>query len=548
MPPPPGRQEASPEDQRAPPTPPPPPTQARERAGGRPPHPPPPHPPQLGSHRRGPPPPRGQGGRPPLRRDGDAEGGAATGPASANPHRRAGATRTTEQEGGRAPHNPPVTTAHSGMTDGGFRSARAPGGAVHGPPFTPPQPRGRTSAPTARARRKGTRRRHGGGQDGVPQATARKESRKAAARHPPPRPPTSPQAAGAPAPTPRGRGDGPPPPERGAGVRPAPPPQPPAPMGAAKNKRAHACAPGRRTDRTQRSLLSTNRSGMGGHVPHGQHNASDARFVACPGKAEGRNEAERPPALQAPPRPHNRGVRRSPPPLPARAPACERHGPAPRRAAPTGTEQGPHGRTPAPTTRGSRTRTARPVGGQSGEGEHMTPDAPRNGRRHPPRGRPAATPTTPRQVGGNRDRTAPPPSTPDGARDRGRTRGGARTTWNGPTSAQCRDHARCARHTTQGGGEQTPRERERTHTKGTHGDYRKGNWTERAERTDRVEWRTSERGYRTPGRDGPPHATQNTRGGEGETRETRRQVPARTPRTGRKRRAHTDGALHPPRQ
>ena len=46
----------------------------------------------------------------------------------------------------------------------------------------------------------------------------------------------------------------------------------------------------------------------------------------------------------------------------------------------------------------------------------------------------------------------PPRSTPDGARDRGRTRGGARTTWNGPTSAQCRDRARCARHTTQGGG------------------------------------------------------------------------------------------------
>ena len=38
----------------------------------------------------------------------------------------------------------------------------------------------------------------------------------------------------------------------------------------------------------------------------------------------------------------------------------------------------------------------------------MTPDAPRNGRRHPPRGHPAATPTTPSQVGGNRDRTAPP--------------------------------------------------------------------------------------------------------------------------------------------
>ena len=50
------------------------------------------------------------------------------------------------------------------------------------------------------------------------------------------------------------------------------------------------------------------------------------------------------------------------------------------------------------------------MGGQSGEGERLTPDAPRNSRRHPPRGRSTATPTTPSQVGGNRDRTAPPPA------------------------------------------------------------------------------------------------------------------------------------------
>ena len=186
-------------------------------------------------------------------------------------------------------------------------------------------------------------------------------------------------------------------------MRPGPPPQPPAPMGAAKNKRARACAPARCTDRTQRSLVSTNRSDMGGHAPHGQHNASDGRFVACPGKAEGRNEAEQPPALQAPPRPHNWGVRRTPPP-PQPAPQHMNATDPPRGAQPPqgvpveGTEQGPHTRTPAPTTRGSRTPTARPVGGQSGEGERMTPDAPRNGRRHPPRGRTAASPTTPSQV------------------------------------------------------------------------------------------------------------------------------------------------------
>ena len=46
----------------------------------------------------------------------------------------------------------------------------------------------------------------------------------------------------------------------------------------------------------------------------------------------------------------------------------------------------------------------------------------------------------------------PPRSTPDGARDRGRTRGGAQTGWNRPTSAKCRDRAGCAGHTTQGGG------------------------------------------------------------------------------------------------
>ena len=89
----------------------------------------------------------------------------------------------------------------------------------------------------------------------------------------------------------------------------------------------------------------------------------------------------------------------------------------------------------------------------------------------------------------------PPPSTPEGARDCGRTRGGARTACNGPTSAQRRDRARCARHTTQGGGgKQTPQERERTHTQRARGDYQKGSRTELAERTDRVEWRTSERG------------------------------------------------------
>ena len=54
---------------------------------------------------------------------------------------------------------------------------------------------------------------------------------------------------------------------------------------------------------------------------------------------------------------------------------------------------GPHTHKPAPTARGWRTLTARPVGGQSEEGQRLTSDAPHNGGRHAPRGRPSATPT-----------------------------------------------------------------------------------------------------------------------------------------------------------
>ena len=58
-----------------------------------------------------------------------------------------------------------------------------------------------------------------------------------------------------------------------------------------------------------------------------------------------------------------------------------------------GTVLGPHTHRPAPTARGWRTPTARPVGGQSGEGQRLTSDAPHNGGTHPPWGRLSATPT-----------------------------------------------------------------------------------------------------------------------------------------------------------
>ena len=49
-----------------------------------------------------------------------------------------------------------------------------------------------------------------------------------------------------------------------------------------------------------------------------------------------------------------------------------------------GTVLGPQTHTPAPTARGWRTPTARPVGGQSGKGQRLTSDDPQNGGRHPP--------------------------------------------------------------------------------------------------------------------------------------------------------------------
>ena len=205
-----------------------------------------------------------------------------------------------------------------------------------------------------------------------------------------------------------------------------------------------------------------------------------------------------PPPYRPPPAAQTGGTAHAPPPQPApqrmNATDPPRGAQPPQGVPDEGTEQGPHTRTPAPTTRGSRAPAAHPVGGQSGEGERMTPDAPRNGRRHPPRGRPAATPTTPSQVGGSRNRTAPPQ-----ARQTEQGTGTGHAEGHGPRGtalpAPSAGTTRGAHATPpRGGGERTPRERERTHTKGTRGDYQKGNRTERAERTDHVEWRTSEQG------------------------------------------------------
>ena len=82
--------------------------------------------------------------------------------------------------------------------------------------------------------------------------------------------------------------------------------------------------------------------------------------------------------------PHNGGR----PPPPGTAPHHPRGTQPPQGMRAKGTVLGPHTHTPAPTARGWRTPTARPMGGQSGEGQRLTSYAPHNGGRHPPPGTP----------------------------------------------------------------------------------------------------------------------------------------------------------------
>ena len=102
---------------------------------------------------------------------------------------------------------------------------------------------------------------------------------------PPPPPPHQPASRGGPGPHPPRQGGWTPPAREGSRSVTRPPAPAAGSNGGREEQVGHACAPGRRADRAQRSRVGANRSGMGGHAPHGQHDASDARFVACPGKA-----------------------------------------------------------------------------------------------------------------------------------------------------------------------------------------------------------------------------------------------------------------------
>ena len=122
-------------------------------------------------------------------------------------------------------------------------------------------------------------------------------------------------------------------------------------------------------------------AGAGSPRPHRPHPGHDGRgtLAACSrGRATGRGTAPdtRRPDNSA--RPHPPGT----------APHHPRGTQPPQGMQAKGTVLGPHTHTPAPTARGWRTPTARPVGGQSGVGQRLTSDAPHNGGRHPPPGTP----------------------------------------------------------------------------------------------------------------------------------------------------------------
>ena len=119
------------------------------------------------------------------------------------------------------------------------------------------------------------------------------------------------------------------------------------------------------------------------HRPHPRHTGRGTPAARPRGRGPGEGQRLTPDA------PHNGGR-----PAPQEtAPRHSRGTQPPQGMQAKGTLLGPHTDTRAPTARGWRNPTARPERGQSGERERLTTDAPHYSGRHPPRGRPSATPT-----------------------------------------------------------------------------------------------------------------------------------------------------------
>ena len=285
---------------------------------------------------------------------------------------------------------------------------------------------------------------------------------------------------------------------------------------------------------------------MGGHAPHGQHNTSDARFVACPGKAEGQNEAERPPALRAPPRPHSRRKRRTPPPLPSPPPSISTPWTRPAAHSPHRDRAGP----PHPHARAHNADPDSPPSGRAvGGGGAQDPRRPTQRSKAPPPKTPYRRPHNPKPSRGEPGPDLPPPQarqteqgTGAGHAEGHRPRG---TALPAPSAGTTRD----ARATPPSGGGSGHRESASAHTRKGHAGTT-GRATGASARNAQTAWNG------VPASEGKGHpdgtARHTQRGTRGARRGKRKRHDARCrpepPRTGRERRAHTDGALRPPRQ
>ena len=118
---------------------------------------------------------------------------------------------------------------------------------------------------------------------------------------------------------------------------------------------------------------------LGPHAPTDRTRDTWVAEPRLPAPEDGRSgEGQR----LTPDAPHNSGS----PPRPVTPPQHPRGTQPPQGMQAKGTVLGPHSHTPAPTARGWRTPTARPVGVQSGEGQRLTSDAPHNGGGNPPPG------------------------------------------------------------------------------------------------------------------------------------------------------------------
>ena len=147
----------------------------------------------------------------------------------------------------------------------------------------------------------------------------------------------------------------------------------------------HAAHPGQEWRGTGGAGKQTRPPQHPSHRPHPGHTGCGTPAARSRGRAAGGGTA---PDTRRP----SQRWKAPPPGTPFRHPHSEQRRPA--RAHAVGPVQGPHARI-------DRTRDTRvaepwlptPEDGRPGEGQRLTPGAPHNGGRHPPRGRPSATPT-----------------------------------------------------------------------------------------------------------------------------------------------------------